>query len=171
MLEFATTYLGSQANRDKALLERFERKQEDQARDAERGGIEVEEEEEEELTPEQIDLLKERVEKAEAQLSQIGEAINQRFVQSDPVEQAWSVLFLPQSDEGRRLFAPAFDLAQRSDDPLVRVVYLSIHVGDPEATALTDAMGHSDQRISEYAVALKTAFDAAIAQRQAAQRR
>jgi len=47
------------------------------------------------------------------------------------------------------------DLAERSDDPLVRIVYMVTQVDDPSSAALTDAIRHDNSIISGFAEALK----------------
>lgn len=95
---------------------------------------------------------------AEATRTRIGEAINSRFPTFNPTQQAWTLRFLPPADRLPENLQPAVDLAQRSNEPLVRVVYLAAQVTDPESPAMTAALRHEDPVIGEFARALRSAL-------------
>lgn len=91
-----------------------------------------------------------------ATTTQIGEAIAQRFRNYDAVQQAWVMRFLP-SEDGQLPVAlqRVVEQAQRSNDPLIRLVYLSTHVKDPESPAMNAALRTEDPLIGEFARALR----------------
>ncbi|HEX7010024.1 MAG TPA: hypothetical protein VF184_08580 [Phycisphaeraceae bacterium] len=94
---------------------------------------------------------------------QIATLAHQRFTQAGPFEQAWLLRFAPSDEPASQRYAPLLDAAQRSDEPLVRVVYLACHVTDPAAPALAAAVRHENQTIRTFAQALSDSFAAASA--------
>lgn len=87
-----------------------------------------------------------------AEISQrIVTKVNQLFPQLDPVTQAWAVIFLPGDPDGRALFDRIHQVAQRSDEAVVRVAYTMAQVTDPQSTHISTDMRHADPRISIFA--------------------
>jgi len=101
---------------------------------------------------------------------QIGTAINEALVDMDPLLQAWTINFLPnrQQDE-QGLFEPARAMAQRSDDPLVRVLYLARHVAEPFDPAVNAAQRHDNEVVRDYAAAHKRGLEIEIEKARAAE--
>lgn len=105
-------------------------------------------------------------EELNAQAVRIGEAIDQRFAGLEPYEQAWTAFFLVPNERGLELFSRSHSLARRSDDPMVRIAYLSsgVHLGlrggfPPESPVILDAIRNSNSRVSRYAQALKAGIE------------
>lgn len=84
----------------------------------------------------------------------IARAINTVYPGFDRVLQAWTVLFLPPGEASQEL-AGVHGLAQRSDDPLIQIAYLSIHGGSPDGAALNAAIRGSSDVVRQYAMALR----------------
>ena len=90
----------------------------------------------------------------------VTDTINKRFAEFDPSGKAWTINLLPQEDEELRSDLQRLeDLARRSDDPLVRVVYLATFVRDLDSPELTSAIRHEDPRIHGFGKAMKTALE------------
>ncbi len=88
-----------------------------------------------------------------ALLARMTAAVEDRFPDLDRLGRAMVVRFLPSpSGPGMpRLFETLHGLAQRSDDPLVRVMYLAANVGDPADPALEAAQRSEVAAISRFA--------------------
>ncbi len=84
-------------------------------------------------------------------VGQIAEAVNFRYQDLLPVEQAMLLCFLPPDPQATHLFKTVHELAQRSTSPLVRVTYLATQVTNPKSTAINDALRHPDPRIADFA--------------------
>lgn len=89
----------------------------------------------------------------------VRELVSQRYPDFDQTLQAWSVRFMLPDDEGNPVAQRVIDLAQRSDDPMVRIVYLVMNAKEPTSPALTDAMRHDDPTIRTFAQAMKTGLE------------
>ena len=90
------------------------------------------------------------------QIDRIAEAINQRFPLYQTIRQVWTVLSLTnEKDHGNAKLQRVFDLAKRSDDEMVRISYLFMHVKDLDSPALADALRDANPRIQRFANALK----------------
>ena len=104
-------------------------------------------------------------EELNAPASRIADAVNERFAQLETYEQAWTAFFLMPSERSQELFSRAHSLARRSDEPMVRIAYLSsaIHLGggfEPESPIILEAIRHNHSLISRYAQALKAGIEA-----------
>ncbi|MEM7627260.1 MAG: hypothetical protein AAF333_16815 [Planctomycetota bacterium] len=87
------------------------------------------------------------------------DAVNQTFENSGPVARAWILSMLPPQDNNRSEFQTVLDLAQRSDDPLVRIVYLSNQVREPDGRPITTAIRDGSPRVQRFAEALREALN------------
>lgn len=85
----------------------------------------------------------------------VGDAVAQAYRQLDPMGQAWTLYHVAQATGQRETFRRVYDLAQRSDVPLVRIVLLATYVQAADAPALTAALRHEDQGIRSFAIALQ----------------
>lgn len=85
--------------------------------------------------------------------------ISERYPSLDSNLQAWTVRFMLPDVDGEPVAPRVIDLAQRSDDPLVRIVYLVMNTSSPDSPALTDAIRHDDPTIRTFAQALKTGLE------------
>ncbi|MEZ6189689.1 MAG: hypothetical protein R3C45_00180 [Phycisphaerales bacterium] len=89
----------------------------------------------------------------------VRDLISQRYPDFNSVLQAWTVRFMLPDDEGQPVAQRVIDLAQRSDDPMVRIVYLVMNAKEPTAPALNDAVRHDDPTIRAFAQAMKTGLE------------
>jgi len=89
----------------------------------------------------------------------VRDTISQRYPNFDRLLQAWTVRFMLPDEEGDPVSQRVIDLAQRSDDPLVRIVYLVMNVDAVDAPALTDAIRHDNPTIRSFAEAMRTGFE------------
>jgi tetratricopeptide (TPR) repeat protein len=104
----------------------------------------------------------------EAVRTQVAEALAQRFRNFDTLQQAWTMRFLPPVDRQPVAVQRVVELAQRSREPLVRLVYLESQVTDPASPALNAALREEDPLIGEYARALRESLRERQAARDAA---
>ncbi|MCG8403104.1 MAG: hypothetical protein MJA84_16155, partial [Firmicutes bacterium] len=91
----------------------------------------------------------------------IVDTVQTKYVDFDPVRQAWTIMFLPNrvsAPESAARFNDVFELALRSDDPMVRLAYLITHVVEPTDAAITDAIRHENEVISAFGRAWRTAL-------------
>ncbi len=96
-----------------------------------------------------------------AQMRQrIGEAVNEAFVREGPLGRAWVARFVPDTDQTRELFNDVIHRLQRSDEPLVRIVYMITHVKDKNDPLLTASLRHDNRTIRAFAEALRTGLTA-----------
>ncbi len=115
-------------------------------------------EEPEDLTQEQIDSQEKNRANMQQLTDQITEALNSRFAGMRAHEQAWTFFFLNTIDqlpreEFEQAFANVYDVARRSDSPLVRMAYLVTQVSDPESPDLDAGARHEDPAIKAFALA------------------
>lgn len=73
--------------------------------------------------------------------------------------QAWAVRFMLPDEDGEPVARRVIDLAQRSDDPMVRIVFLVIHADSPASPALTDAIRHDNPTVRAFAQAMKLGLE------------
>jgi len=59
------------------------------------------------------------------------------------------------SKEAYEAFAQIIEVARRSDDPMVRISYLTTKVFDPKSPDIDAAIRHSNPQISQYAKELR----------------
>ncbi|MCC6579522.1 MAG: hypothetical protein IT440_03715 [Phycisphaeraceae bacterium] len=78
-------------------------------------------------------------------------AINSQFPQLHVLGQAWLLATMPTDAALLARLAPVQDLAQRSDDPLVRILYLARFVKDAKDPAVAAALRHQDPLIAGFA--------------------
>lgn len=90
----------------------------------------------------------------------ISETINDAFPQLDALRQAWVARMLPRTEDGRQAFRRTFDRLERTDSPMVRIVYLARHVNDPNDPVLTASLRHDNRTISAFAAALRKGLEA-----------
>jgi len=107
-------------------------------------------------------VARQPVESTEAQdlRDRVSELIGQRYPTFDRVLQAWTVRFMLPDEDGQPVVQRVIDQAQRSDDPMVRIVYLVMNADGPDSPALTDALRHDDPTIRGFAEALKAGLEA-----------
>lgn len=89
----------------------------------------------------------------------VRDLISQRYPDFNRLLQAWTVRFMLPDDDGQPVAQRVMDLAQRSDDPMVRIVYLVMNAQEPTSPALTDAIRHDDPTIRAFAQAMKTGLE------------
>ena len=94
-------------------------------------------------------------EDTQARASQIADAIVRQWERFGPVQQAWITRFLPPAEHLPDSLRRIVDLAQRSDEPMVRVVFLAAQVKEAASPAMTAALRHKDPLIGEFARALR----------------
>ncbi|MEL7087093.1 MAG: hypothetical protein AAGL98_01410, partial [Planctomycetota bacterium] len=83
------------------------------------------------------------------------DAVNQAFEDGDRVMRAWILAMLPPQENRRSEFQPLLDLAQRSEDPLVRVVYLTRQATEPDGRPITNAVRDGSPTVQRYAEAMR----------------
>lgn len=91
--------------------------------------------------------------------SKVSDAISQRYPSFDRLLKAWTVRFMVPDVDGKPVAQRVIDLAQRSDDPLVRIVYLVMNVDAADSPALSDAIRNDDPTIRAFAQAMKTGME------------
>lgn len=91
--------------------------------------------------------------------AKVSDKISQRYPSLDTNLKAWTVRFMLPDGEGQQISGRVIDLAQRSDEPLVRIVYLVMNADSPDSPALTDALRHDDPTIRTFAQAMKTGLE------------
>ncbi len=108
-----------------------------------------------------LTIARQPAETTEAQdfRANISDLISQRYPTFDRVLQAWTVRFMLPDEDGEPVARRVIDLAQRSDDPMVRIVFLVINADSPTSPALTDALRHDDPTIRAFAQAMKDGFE------------
>jgi hypothetical protein len=93
---------------------------------------------------------------AKSALKLVADTVNRAFVEGNPVHQAWTLLFIPPSEAARKTFTSVFEAAERSETPLVRIVYTTAQIDDPESAAMNAALRHPNKAIADYAQAHRT---------------
>lgn len=174
LLQQASILLSAQIKGSNKALRRFENPDYEEEEEAQEEGQEdvlFEDEDEGEISPEQIDVMKTQLEDLQDLLDKVGDSLNDRFPSFNRLEKVWSVMFLPQSEDGRERFAQIHEMAQRSEDPLVRLLYLTANVKDSESELLNDALRSENPTIAEYAGALKQTWDRVAAAQAAMENR
>ncbi len=91
--------------------------------------------------------------------ARVSDTIGQRYPSFNRLLKAWTVRFMLPDEEGNPVSQRVIDLAGRSDDPLVRIVYLVMKADSATSPALTDAIRHDDPTIRAFATAMKTGFE------------
>jgi tetratricopeptide (TPR) repeat protein len=106
-------------------------------------------------------IARQPAESTEAQdfRAKVSDLVSQRFPSYDPVMQAWTVRFMLPDEDGERVARRVIDLAQRSDDPMVRIVYLVMNADSPTSPALTDAIRHDNPTVRAFAQAMKLGLE------------
>lgn len=89
----------------------------------------------------------------------VQDKVSQRFPSFDSKTKAWTIRFMLPDEDGNPVAQRVIDLAQRSDDPMVRIMYLAMNADSPDAPALTDAIRHDDPTIRTFAQAMKAGFE------------
>ncbi len=85
----------------------------------------------------------------------VSDLISQRYPSFNRVLQALTVRFMLPDEDGEPVSRRVIDLAQRSDDPLVRIVFLVMNADAPDSPVLTDAIRHDNPTIRTFAQAMK----------------
>ena len=83
------------------------------------------------------------------------ENLNNEFAAMDPWEQVWTLRFIPSAPAIEAQFTKVMQTAQTSDRPMVRNAYLTLHVSEPDAPALKDALRASTAEVADFARALQ----------------
>jgi tetratricopeptide (TPR) repeat protein len=92
--------------------------------------------------------------------AKINDLISQRYPDSfTPLLKAWTVRFMLPDEDGEPVSRRIIDLAQRSDDPMVRIIFLVMNADSPDSPALTDAIRHDDPTIRAFAQAMKSGLE------------
>ncbi len=90
----------------------------------------------------------------------INDLISQRYPDSfTPLLKAWTVRFMLPDEDGEPVSRRVIDLAQRSDNPMVRIVFMVMHADSPTSPVLTDAIRHDDPTIRAFAQAMKLGLE------------
>jgi len=82
--------------------------------------------------------------------SKITLAVTRTYQSMDPLLQAWTVHFLLPDAQKKPVLSTVHDLAQRSDNPLIQIVYLASQVDDPQSPLLDAALRHKDAAIAGF---------------------
>ena len=90
----------------------------------------------------------------------ISDAMAGQYHQLTPVGQAWMVRFLPAVGKDQELFSVVHEAAQRTDDPVVQVVYAATQVSNPESVILDRMLRHRDPRLVAFGQALRVGLQA-----------
>lgn len=85
--------------------------------------------------------------------------VNGAFANLKAYEQAWALFFMEYSKESYEAFTEIIDVARRSDEPMVRISYLTNMVFDPKSPDIDAAIRHSNPQISQYAKELRVSRD------------
>ena len=88
-------------------------------------------------------------------IQSVTDAVNNRFGQLTPLSQAWGVRFLPAGESGEQLFDTVHQTAQRSDDPMVMVIYALTHVSNPLSAVINSMLRHPDPTVVSFAQTLR----------------
>ncbi len=91
--------------------------------------------------------------------TKVNDLISQRYPSFDSVLQAWTVRFMLPDEDGEPVSRRVIDLAQRSDDPMVRILFLVMNADAPGSPVLTDAIRHDDPTIRAFAQAMKDGLE------------
>ncbi len=83
------------------------------------------------------------------------DTINGEFTRMSVRQQAWTVRFLSLAREQKQLFQRIIDQAQRSDEPLVRLMYLVTQVEEADSPQLAAAIRHDNPQIKGFAQAYR----------------
>ena len=87
------------------------------------------------------------------------QAVNETVPDLEPMLQAWAVRYLQPSDIYKQEMSRLIEIAQRSDNILVRVMYLATQVRDPADASLTDAMRSDIPEIRDFATAQRAEIE------------
>lgn len=93
-------------------------------------------------------------------------ALIDAFPKLDPIAQTWLLSFLPGPEHpggGGEAFKPIHDAAERSADPLVRMMNLVVAVRDPKSPTMNAALRSDNRTLVEFATALRQGLEAAAA--------
>ncbi len=90
----------------------------------------------------------------------ISDAINGHYDQMTPLIQAWTVRFLPPGQKGQLLFEAVHELAQRSNDPAVRLIYAATQIKNPKSVVIDAMLRHRDRRLVTFGQALRIGLEA-----------
>jgi len=90
---------------------------------------------------------------------EVSDLISQRYPSFDRVLQALTIRFMLPDEDGEPVSRRVIDLAQRSDDPLVRIIFLVMNADAPDSPVLTDAIRHDDPTIRTFAQAMKDGLE------------
>ncbi len=85
-------------------------------------------------------------------------AVNEAFEAGDTLTRGWVMSMLPPQTRMRSEFQTALDLAQRSEQPLVRIMFLMNQAGEAEAPAIAAAIRDGSPVVQRFAQALKDAL-------------
>ncbi len=91
--------------------------------------------------------------------AKVRDMIAQRYPSFDSKLKAWTVRFMLPDENGEPVSQRVIDLASRSDDPMVRIIYLVMNARGADSPALTDAIRHDNPTIRTFAQAMKTGFE------------
>ncbi len=105
-------------------------------------------------------------EKAKALVEKITRAVNVGYARLTGTGPAWAVRFMPGGEKGKNLFGAIHEAAQRSDDPVLRIVYGTTQIDDPDSAAINAMLRHRDPVISSFGRALRVGL---VAEREAKQ--
>ncbi len=86
----------------------------------------------------------------------IAQALTRKYESMDSLMQAWTVRFLTPDPAGKALLQTIHELAQRSDNPMVQVVYLASQVSDPASPLIDAAIRSRNATISDFGTAWRT---------------
>lgn len=93
-------------------------------------------------------------------IERIDQAMTERFNRYDNLRQAWMVRFLLPDAKGQPMLPRIHELAQRSEDTLVRIMYLASQVSDPKSPVLDAADRSSNPRIARFASTWRPTLEA-----------
>ena len=93
--------------------------------------------------------------------TRLADAMAARFTTMDPLLQAWTLLFAQPTELSRRRLEPLLREARRSDDPLVRMLYLASLVDREDDPFLLACLRGEDAAVRRFAEATREGIRAA----------
>ena len=94
-------------------------------------------------------------------IPRVATILNSQFDGGTPLRQAWIASFMQSENRGLREvqddnpFQLIIDKVERSEDPIVRIMYLATQINEPESVALVSAMRSENTLIRNFSQALQ----------------
>ncbi|WP_432797103.1 tetratricopeptide repeat protein [Poriferisphaera sp. WC338] len=96
-----------------------------------------------------------------AALDKIADLVNENYRDWDALTQAWVVRYIPgvEAKKAHEMYQRSIDQAQRSDDVLTKLMYLTVQIDDASNPVLKSALRDENPTVSTYAKAVETALE------------